>query len=360
VSNVTEILGKLEKTHKQKLTLDGDDPPRLGTGIFAFDLATGGGIPMGRVTVLYGSEGSMKSSLALKLIAQAQREYPHLKCVYVDVEGHYSRPWAAQMGVDAEKLIVLAPQSAEQVIDMVESLLYADDIAVVVVDSLAAMVTERELGSDAEKAQVGSTGLMINKFYRKSGIALGKAKMEGKFPTLVCINQIRFKVGVMFGNPETTPGGPSFNFASSMTIRLYGKDIKDPEISKSLPAFRKVTGSVKKKKVEIVAQNFEFQLALIQNPKFNLEVGQLYDHASIITYLKAYDLIKKTDDGWLIEMDAESGLENRVYPKQDDFKQDFKEDTVFADALRKMIIRTVLTKGNKVEAEVEVKGGDDE
>lgn len=342
---VDDILGDFES-----LILDADDPPRLGTGIFAVDLQLGGGIPMGRISVIYGPEASMKTTLALKFIAEAQRRFPDKKAVFVDVEGHYSKEWAIKMGVDEPALTVVGPDTAEQAVNFIESLLYAEDLSVVVLDSLAALVTNAELDSDAEKAQVGTQGLLINKMYRKVTRALLLAKKEKKrTPTLILINQIRYKIGVMYGNPEIMPGGPSFLFASFMTLRTYGKDEMDTSVSKDLPAFKKVNVIVKKKKVPIVATKSEFLLALLPNPALGLKVGESYDWTTVLHYLKAYNLLVKVKGGWdLLCMDGEL----LSYPKQEDLKKAMRDDPEFDALVKGHIISTVLEGADMIPGDL--------
>ncbi len=137
-----------------------EDPQRLATGLFAFDLATGGGFPLGRVSILYGKEDSMKTTLYLKAIATAQRLYPKKTAVFVDVEGVIGKKWAQQMGVDVKKLGYVNPDNAEQMVDIVSELMYAEDVSVIVIDSLAALITQHELDKSAEDAIVGKSGMI--------------------------------------------------------------------------------------------------------------------------------------------------------------------------------------------------------
>lgn len=346
MSSVDDLLQKFKKAYQRDLRdVDDEDPPRIPSGIFALDLAIGGGFPAGRTTVLFGPPSSMKSTVALKAVASAQKMYPNLKHVYVDIEGSYSKEWAAKMGVDTGSIVVLAPDTAEQMVDVVEQLLYADDIGMVVVDSLAALTTNRELESSAEDALPGNAGILINKFYRKTTRALARRRADQNLkalPTLLCINQIRYKIGVIHGDPETMPGGPSFMFASSMTLRLYGKDEMDKEVSDSLPAFKKVSVVVRKWKVPITSKNAEFMVALLPNQKFGLDVGGSYDLATILTYAKAYDLLTKADSGWQFLIPDTGEL--KPFQTQDKFKELLVMDPEFSESARRAIIARVVER----------------
>lgn len=344
--DVSDLLKKFTKAYGKDLThIDDEDPPRIPTGFFAFDLASGGGFPVGRVSVIFGPESSMKSSLCLRAISGAQIMYPELTPIYIDVEGSYSKEWASRMGVDPNRIVVLVPETAEQMVDTVEQLLYAEDVSVIVVDSLAALVTNKELESSAEDFQVGTAGLLINKFYRKVTRALAQVRSthSGKAaPTLLCINQIRFKIGVSHGNPETMPGGPSFNYASSLTVRLYGKDEMDAEVSKSMPAFKKISCILKKWKVPVVQKNAEWMVALLPNEKFNLAVGQSYDLSTIFTYLKTLGMLVKGKDSW----DLTVADIAQTYKTQDLLKKQLIDDAAFGLAVRSAIIARVLSSGD--------------
>lgn len=351
MSKLKELVAKFNKDHKYEVVKVGitrDDPPRIPTGVFQFDLATGGGIPAGRVTVLYGAESSMKTTMACKVIASAQRMWPERRAVFVDLEGTFSRGWARRMGVDTDAMVYAKPSSAEQAVDLIEGLIYAEDVSVVVLDSVAALVTQHELDSPAEKAMVGTQGILINKLYRKTARALSIAEEEGRQPTLVMINQIRFKVGVTRGDPETMPGGPSFKYAASLVVRLYGKDEYLKDLSTTLPAYKKISAIVKKWKVPITARAFEYALALLPNPKLGLAVGESYDVATIMHYLKSYELlVKAAKSGWVVRDEhGEILIEAKT---QDAIETKIRTEPEFNTAIRALILRIVLEQGEHLD-----------
>jgi len=326
------------------------DPERLSSGLFAFDLATGGGIPEGRCTILYGTEDSMKTSICLKLLAQAQKKYPNKTAVFIDIEGVFSRDWARTLGVDVDKLVYIHPDNAEQMVDIVEGILYTEDASLVVVDSLAALLTTHEADKSAEDAIVGRTGLVINKFYRKMSMALGKARRSGRNPSVLCINQIRFKIGVTHGNPETMPGGPSFKYASSMTIRLYGKDIMESQVSKSLPAYKELSMIIQKHKVPILAKKAILQVALLPIPEYHLEIGEAYDWNTLLAYLKAMDLMVKGEGkkgGWVFTNPGTG--ESMPFGKIDELKTVVYEDQEFAAEVKLGLIQHMMKTDEVIE-----------
>lgn len=350
MTKMKELIKGFGKTYKDTtiatVGVQSSDPSRIPTGLFTFDLATGGGFPTGRVSILYGTEDSMKTSLSLKAIANAQRMYPDKAAVFVDVEGVFSRSWARLLGVDVEKLVYIHPDNAEMMVDMVEGILYADDVSVVVVDSLAALVTQYELDKSAEDAIVGRTGLIINKFYRKTSMALGKARRDGREPTLICINQIRYKIGGM-GNPEIMPGGPAFKFASSLTVRLRGANIMDSAVSKTLPVYKEINMIVKKHKVPILANTAQLLVALQPIEQYGLSVGQSYDWNTLKTYLVSLGLLTKVEKQWQLVHPNTGEIE--TFKKQDVLKKKVFSDSGYATELKSAVIAAMMDSDEVID-----------
>ena len=256
MADLKNVLVKINKDFGQGVATVGvpkDLTDRIPTGIFQFDLATGGGIPQGKVSIIYGSESSGKTTLTLKLIAFVQRVLGK-KAVFIDLENSLDMEWAEKCGVLIDELVVMHPDTAEQTVDIVEAVLYADDVGIVVLDSLGAMTTENEIQSGADKMIVGGASLIVGKMIRKAVAAMNSQKKQGFMPTLVLINQVRIKIGVMFGDPETMPGGNAVRFASSLSVRLYGKDKIIKEVHSSLPAVKEVSAIIKNRKGPVVSR----------------------------------------------------------------------------------------------------------
>ena len=317
---------------------------RIPTGIFELDLAIGGGLPRGKCSIIYGVESSGKTNAVLLAIANHQKLWPDQTCAIVDLEHAFDPEWAQQLGVDTEKLMIVQPDYAEQAVDIVESLLMADDCGIVALDSLAALVTTSELDSSAEKAVVGGAALVIGKLYRKTTHALQTAAKAGRFPSLIYVNQVTTKIGVMFGDPETTPGGNKPRFQSSLTIRLYGKNKTDPKVSTTMPVLKETTFIIKKWKVPIKFNSGGYELVMV--PHKGLSAGQSDDFGTVAEYLKAWGDFKKADkgQGWVIR-----GVE---YKTIDEFKQLYYGDSAFGGAIRKYVIDTIMNDG-----ELLVEGG---
>lgn len=189
-------------------------------GIPSVDAATGrGGIPEGIVVEMYGPYSCGKSTLALKVVANAQKMGK--KCAYIDAEYGLDRPYAESLGVCWNDLAKTYPSCGEQAMDVLRVLVESGDYAVIIVDSVAALVPQAQLEGAMEDAQMGAQARLMSK-------ALGSlaAKISKTKTTVLFINQIRMKIGVMYGNPETTPGGNALKFYSAMRIDVRRTPIK--------------------------------------------------------------------------------------------------------------------------------------
>ena len=184
----------------------------IPTGSFSTDLALGvGGLPRGRVVEIFGPEGSGKTTLALNVVAQAQKQGG--KAAYIDAEHALDPEYAAKLGVKINDLLISQPDNGEEALNILESLVRSEIISVVVVDSVAALTPKAEIEGDMGQQHMGRQARMMSQALRKlTAFASRKQTM------IIFINQIRMKIGIMFGNPETTPGGLALKFASSVRL----------------------------------------------------------------------------------------------------------------------------------------------
>lgn len=184
----------------------------IPTGALNLDLALGvGGVPRGRVVEIFGPESSGKTTVALHIIAEAQKLGGI--AAFIDAEHALSPDYAQRLGVDLEELLISQPDTGEQALEIAEALVRSGAIDVIVVDSVAALVPRAELEGDMGDSHVGLQARLMSQALRKLTGAIGKSKTCAIF-----INQLREKVGVMFGNPETTPGGRALKFYSSVRL----------------------------------------------------------------------------------------------------------------------------------------------
>ena len=188
--------------------------PRISTGSISIDNALGiGGVPRGRVVEIFGPEASGKTTLALQVIAQAQRGGG--TAAFVDAEHALDPTYASKLGVDLDNLLVSQPDNGEQALEIVEVLVRSGGADVVVVDSVAALVPRAEIDGEMGDAQVGLQARLMSQALRKLTAVVSKSRT-----CLIFINQLRVKIGVMFGNPETTTGGRALKFYASVRIDI--------------------------------------------------------------------------------------------------------------------------------------------
>ena len=307
---------------------------RIPTGILALDVATNGGIPRNRISITWGSEASGKTAIAYLLMAQVQREGQ--RAVYVDMEGTLDPAWTALFGVNMSDLIVLQPDFAEQAVDMVEAMLYASDVGIVVVDSIAAMTTDNEIASSAQKMIVGGNSYVVGKLVRKSVVALGKGREHR--PALFLINQSRYEIGKMFGDPLKFPGGNALKFASSMTLRLYGKLEIEKDVNPVNPTFLHVTGSIQKAKVPVISRSFEYDLTLI--PHGNLGIGMSPSWNFVASKCKDIGLMTQAPKG-----DKEWSLCGKTAKTQKELRNWYETDKAYSLLINSLITKEAAASG---------------
>lgn len=212
-------LSQIEKSFGKGsvMRMDGSDHPVIGsisTGSISVDLALGiGGLPRSRITEIYGGESSGKTTLALQAIAQAQKNGG--LALFVDAEHALDTEYARRLGVDIDRLYVAQPTTGEEALEIMDSMIKSGAMDIVVLDSVAALVPRNEIEGDMGDSHVGLQARMMSQALRKLGGTVNKTNTA-----VVFINQIREKIGVMFGNPETTPGGRALKFWASVRIEV--------------------------------------------------------------------------------------------------------------------------------------------
>jgi len=211
----------------------------ISTGSIALDLALGvGGLPRGRIVEIYGPESSGKTTLALHVIAEAQKAGG--TAAFVDVEHALDPNYAEGLGVDLDQLLVSQPDAGEQALDIAEMLVRSNAVDVVVVDSVAALVTKAELEGDMGDTHVGLQARLMSQALRKLTSAISRSKC-----VMIFINQLREKVGVMFGSPETTSGGRALKFYAS--VRLDVRKLEQIKVGQDVVGSRTRVKVVKNK-----------------------------------------------------------------------------------------------------------------
>lgn len=194
------------------------DVEMLPTGSLSLDLALGGGIPRGRVIEIYGPESSGKTTLTLHMVAEMQRKGG--QAAFIDAEHALDPAYAKRIGVDIDNLLLSQPDNGEQALEIVETLVRSNAVDIVIIDSVAALTPRAEIEGEMGDAQMGLQARLMSQALRKLTAVISKSNC-----TVIFLNQLRMKIGVMFGNPETTTGGQALKFYSSvrMEIRRIGQ-----------------------------------------------------------------------------------------------------------------------------------------
>jgi recombination protein RecA len=295
----------------------------MSTGSLAIDLALGvGGLPLGRIIEIYGPESSGKTTFCLSVIAEAQRRGG--LAAFIDVEHALDPKYARVVGVKLDDLLVSQPDSGEDALNIAETLIRSNSIDVIVIDSVAALISKQELDGQMGDATVGSQARLMSQAMRRLTAVVSKTKC-------VCIftNQIREKIGVMFGNPETTPGGRALKFFSSIRIDIRRKDqIKTPE--------GKVVGN--RTKIKVVKNK-------VAPPFTECEFDIMYDegisaNGSLLDLGLEHKILEKKG-AWI----AYEG--NLVGQGRDAAKQALKEKPELAEKIKKAVLEKVSVKGGE-------------
>ncbi len=226
----------------------------IPTGSIAVDLALGGGVPRGRIIEIYGPESSGKTTLTLCIAAEAQKMGGQV--AFIDAEHALDPEYAQKIGVDIDNLLLSQPDSGEQALEIVETLVRSGAVDVIVVDSVAALTPRAEIDGEMGDSHMGLQARLMSQALRKLTSIVSKTKT-----TVIFINQIRMKIGVMFGNPETTTGGNALKFYASMRVEIRkGDKIEEGTGDNKQVIGNKVRIKVVKNKVYPPFKNAEFNL----------------------------------------------------------------------------------------------------
>ena len=262
------------------------DIPSISTGSLGLDIALGiGGIPKGRVTEIYGPESSGKTTLTLQIIAQCQKEGG--TCAFIDAEHALDPQYAEKLGVNVDELLLSQPDTGEQALEVADMLVKSKSVDLVIIDSVAALVPRAEIEGEMGDHHVGLQARLMSQALRK---ITGNIQRSGA--TVVFINQIRMKIGVMFGSPETTTGGNALKFYSSvrLDIRRIGAVKEGDEVTGNETRVKVV-----KNKVSPPFKQAEFQIM------YGLGINQ---EGEILDYGNKLGLVEKS--GAFYKLDGET------------------------------------------------------
>jgi len=255
----SKLITDIVKAHGKHILIPASDfpikhVPRLSTRSFFLDYALGGGVPIGRATIVWGHKSTGKTVVCLRTLGSAQRtcgncytelvpnekgklqcsckKYREMVCAFIDVEGSWDHEWAILHGVDPDRVLLSTPEYAEQALDIAEALLRSGDVDVIIMDSLAFMTPAKEIQESSGKALQAEQARVLGRGIRKFNAALNFAgNRTGRRPTVLFTNQIRMKLGLLFGNPETTSGGMAPGFFAAAEIKTSGGKYEMDEVT---------------------------------------------------------------------------------------------------------------------------------
>ena len=304
----------------------------ISTGSLTLDMALGiGGVPRGRIVEIYGPESSGKTTVALHIIAEAQKLGGEV--AFIDVEHALDPVYAEQLGVDIDSMLVSQPDSGEQALEIAEALVRSGAIDVIVLDSVAAMVTRAEIDGEMGDTHVGQLARLMSQAMRKLTSVISKSNCVAVF-----INQVRDKIGVIYGNPETTPGGRALKFYSSVRI-----EVRKGELLKngSEPIGNRTRCKVVKNKVAPPFKEAEFDMIY---GKGISRIGEIVDLATDL------DIIHKSGAWFSYEG-------NKIGQGRENTKAFLEEHKDIRDEIEKKILGNreavvLATKNARKEAEL--------
>lgn len=298
------------------------DVNAIPTGSIGLDIALGvGGMPRGRIVEIYGPESSGKTTLALHCIAEAQKKGGI--CAFIDAEHAMDPEYSKRLGVKIDELLISQPDTGEQALEIVESLVRSGKLDIIVIDSVAALTPRAEIESDMDTQHVGRQARLMSQALRKLTAITAKSKT-----IVIFINQIRMQIGVMFGNPETTPGGKALKFYTSvrLDIRRIAQIKKGDEIMGG-----RVRVKVVKNKVAAPFRQTEFDLM------YNEGISH---EGEIIALGEIHGVIAKS--GASYSYTPEGGEEVKLARGYDATRQLLKEDKKLADKILKDIKKKLI------------------
>lgn len=287
---IQDVVNDVRKHHGDKVIHKASIKPRwkhVPTGVFSLDLALFGGVPEGLATLIYGWESSGKTTLAMRCLAQAQRKYPDMTAVMVDLEGTYDPTWGAVHGVDNEKLLLVEPDGGEQALDILLAVIEARDVSMAAIDSLAALIPIKEQEASIEDDILGVQARMMAKFSRKVMNSLSVQRKRDHWPAVVLLNQWRMKIAVNRGDPRVLPGGVAQHYLASVKVDVKNREHLPKTVTElgdnpSSIDYNDHAFKIDKNKVGTGLRTGEFKM--IRDPSHPLGQGHIDDAKTVITW----------------------------------------------------------------------------
>lgn len=351
---------KLQELHGAKIIIRASDDmvrsQQIPSGIFGLDYALSGGWPVGCINTIFGPKSGAKTTTILRAIAEAQKlcadcwtlpdEKGKCKCGhfrdvlagYIDVEGTLDRRWAEKIGVDLDRCLISRPEYAEQSLDIADLMLRDEtaNIDLLALDSIAFLTPQKEIEESVSKDMMGVAPRVIGKGVRKFVTALNYAGNRRKIrPTIFLTNQIRMKLGMVFGNPETQPGGMAPGFAATTEVRVEsGKFLIDEDTRRPVSVGMKFKVDKNKSAVPKIEGTYKLILA---DTEFK-RMGSIYDEDEMVAQAERMGIIERRG-GWRCV--------GEKFSKKEEIEERLVKDRKFYRDLREVMLRAV--EGNRDE-----------
>lgn len=313
-----------------RLAEERDRYRHLPIGIFTLDLALLGGIPEGMISMIYGWESAGKTTIALKLVAETQRLMPDKTVAWIDAETTLDNRWAARLGVDLSKLYVMEPDYGERALDFAATALKAEDLSLLVLDSIPALLPQVIKEDSAEDQHMGNQARMYNRFMMTCLSLLLDERKRGHWPTIVLLNQFRSRIG--YGDPRMLPGGNAARFACAVMFEIRNKtDLGKNARGVEVYDHNDHSFTIKKMKTGNSIRAGEF--VMIRNPNHpEYQPGDIDDRDTMVTWAKKFGKLGGSAGRYTLE-----GVDQRfrVYA---DIGEYLRLNPDFAQSLRRDII----------------------
>lgn len=301
-SELAGILGKLRTAHGEDIVLPSSRVQianTIPTGAFILDFALMGGIPEGYCTMFYGPPSCGKTTLLKKVVGNFQKKHPEQVACWVDTEGMFDPEWATKLGVDTEALQRAHPTTAQQAIDVIIALMGAREIGLIVLDSIPGCVSNEVLKKSAEEKTMAELARLMGLLCSKILMSWARERRRGHWVTVLLVNQFRYKVGLVFGDNRTLPGGTQINHLPTTKLELknneeMGTDRFDNEVVE----YNKHTFKITKAKHGSSIRTGEFRMSINPDNADQYATGEFMDAETICTYAKRMGILTGGGSSW--------------------------------------------------------------
>lgn len=277
-------------------------PDRISTGVFMLDLATLGGIPHNRITMIVGERHAGKTMMSDMITANAQRQYPDQQVVKIDVEGTHESVWAEKLGVDTKALHLIRPETGEAAVDIADAMVRTKEVSLIIVDSIAALTPMKEVDASAEDSHVGLQSRLVGGMIRKVSAGLIAERNRGHFVTVLFLNQFRSKVGVVYGDPRSIPGGKALEFATSLQLIIKNKEHMGKDaFGVDTVGENEHSFDIKKNKLNSGPREGEFRVRRIADEATGLSEGEVDDASTMLAYAKKFGVYTGAGSRWVLD-----------------------------------------------------------